>query len=97
MLEEPHGGRFLVEGGHAIEGTFAPSGNKNEALPTLAASLLSEGTVTYANLPDIRDVTTLLELLESLGASVRRTGSGQARVDTGGELSSQPDPLLAAQ
>ena len=97
MLEEPRGGRFLVEGGHPIGGTFAPSGNKNEALPALAASLLAEGTVTYANLPDIRDVSTMLELLESLGASVQHPGSGAASVAVEGELSSRPDPLLAAR
>src|SRR5213078_4780298 len=48
--------RFVIDGGHPVGGTVTPSGNKNEALPLLAASLLGSGSVTIENVPRIRDV-----------------------------------------
>ena len=62
---------FTVEGGHQLRGTVQPSGNKNAALPVLAAALLADGPVVLHNVPRIRDVETLIELLQSLGAAVR--------------------------
>jgi len=64
--------RFVIEGGHPIGGDVIPSGNKNEALPLLAASLLASGNVVIENVPRIRDVTTLIELVRALGGPRRR-------------------------
>ncbi len=64
--------KFIIEGGRPISGTVTPSGNKNAALPLLAACLLTDEPVTLHNVPDIGDVATMGALLESLGASVER-------------------------
>jgi UDP-N-acetylglucosamine 1-carboxyvinyltransferase len=67
---------YVIRGGRPIEGTLTPGGNKNAALPMLAATLLSEGPVVLANLPAIRDVGVMLEILAELGASVDETAPG---------------------
>src|SRR6476620_2079707 len=61
--------QFIVEGGATLSGTIRPSGNKNAALPIIAASLLSEHPVILENVPRIRDTETLVELIRSVGAS----------------------------
>jgi UDP-N-acetylglucosamine 1-carboxyvinyltransferase len=61
--------KFVVEGGHKLKGTVRPSGNKNAALPMIAAALLTEDEVILENVPSIKDVHTLLALLDVLGAS----------------------------
>jgi len=66
--------RFLVEGGRPLSGTIRPSGNKNAALPIVAATLLTEQPVTLQNVPRIRDIETLVELLATTGAEARWTG-----------------------
>ena len=53
---------FIIEGGHRLQGTVAPSGNKNAALPLLAACLLTDQPVMLQNVPRIRDVDTMLRL-----------------------------------
>ena len=60
----------MIEGGRTLSGTVTPAGNKNGALPALAASLLTEQEVVVRNVPRIRDVETMLELLEQLGVKV---------------------------
>ena len=60
--------RFVIEGGHPLRGSLPVSGAKNAALPILAASLLVEGRSEVRNVPDLKDVHTLLKLLETLGA-----------------------------
>lgn len=60
--------QFIVEGGRRLSGTIRPSGNKNAALPIVAASLLSEHPVTLQNVPRIRDVENLVKLCQSVGA-----------------------------
>ncbi|MDE2975221.1 MAG: UDP-N-acetylglucosamine 1-carboxyvinyltransferase [Gemmatimonadota bacterium] len=72
---------FIVSGGHELSGAIRPAGNKNAALPVLAATLMSAEPVTVRNVPRIRDVHTLLEIMESLGASVRWTGPNAVAVD----------------
>ena len=61
--------QYIVEGGHRLHGSIRPSGNKNAALPIVAASLLSRSPVRLTNVPRIRDLETLVELLRSVGAS----------------------------
>ena len=68
--------RFVIDGGHSLEGSVRPSGSKNEALPVLAACLLSSEPITLTNLPDIVDVRVMLEVLEDLGCDVVRGEAG---------------------
>jgi UDP-N-acetylglucosamine 1-carboxyvinyltransferase len=72
--------KFVVEGGRPLNGTIRPAGNKNAALPIIAAALLTEEEVVLENLPDIRDVRTLLELVGVLGAEVDWLGDNRARI-----------------
>ena len=62
--------KFIIEGGTPLEGTVTPAGNKNAALPALAASLLTSEEVVLRNIPRIRDVEAMLELLRRLGVEV---------------------------
>jgi len=62
--------KFVIEGGVPLRGEVTPSGNKNAALPVLAACLLTEEPVILHNVPQIRDVIVMRKLLESLGAEV---------------------------
>src|SRR6476659_54132 len=82
--------RFLVQGGRPLRGTVRPAGNKNAALPILAATLLADGPVDLDNIPRIRDVETMLALLVDLGASAEWTGPNAVRIDT---RSVRPKPL----
>jgi len=63
---------FVIEGGVPLSGEIQPAGNKNAALPTLAACLLTDETVTLRNMPAIRDVEVMAGLLETLGVEVER-------------------------
>ncbi|MEJ2503787.1 MAG: UDP-N-acetylglucosamine 1-carboxyvinyltransferase [Gemmatimonadota bacterium] len=62
--------KYVVEGGAPLGGRIRPAGNKNAALPIICATLLSDQPIRLENVPDIRDVRTLLELLQQLGCSV---------------------------
>ena len=62
--------RFIIQGGIPLHGEVTPSGNKNAALPLMAASLLTDQPIILNNIPHIRDVQTMLELLQSLGCQV---------------------------
>ena len=64
---------FIIEGGHALEGSVSPSGNKNAALPLLAACLLTDQPVVLKNVPRIRDVDTMLRLIADVGAEISET------------------------
>lgn len=65
-------GKFIIEGGHRLKGTIRPQGAKNEALQILCATLLTPEEVTIHNIPRIKDVITLIELLGDLGVEVTR-------------------------
>ena len=67
---------FVIEGGYPIGGTVVPNGNKNAALPLIAAALLTEEPVTLHNLPRIRDVGTMLKLVCDLGVEVSERDDG---------------------
>lgn len=62
--------QFIVDGGRTLAGTIRPSGNKNAALPIVAAALLTDEPVVLENVPRIRDLETLVELVRTLGVSV---------------------------
>ena len=66
---------FLVEGGNCLSGEITPQGAKNEALQVISAVLLTDQTVHIQNIPDIRDVKSLIELMIDLGVEVEKTKS----------------------
>ncbi|MDY6876070.1 MAG: UDP-N-acetylglucosamine 1-carboxyvinyltransferase [Chloroflexota bacterium] len=72
--------KFIIEGGHSLSGTMIPSGNKNAALPLLAACLLTDEPVTLHNLPAIGDVQTIGELLSDVGVSIEKLDAHTWRV-----------------
>ncbi len=74
--------KFIIEGGVPLSGTIVPAGNKNGALPILAACLLTEDEVILRNVPRIRDVEAMTLLLEGLGARVEWRDSGEVLIDT---------------
>ena len=71
---------FVIEGSRPLNGRIRAAGNKNGALPILAACLLTDEPVQLANVPRIRDVETMIELLADLGAEVDWTGPNDVRV-----------------
>src|SRR6266480_6637043 len=87
--------RFIVEGGRRLDGTIRPGGNKNAALPILAACLLTDEPITLQNLPDIQDVRVMLEIIEKLGATVERCEKNVVRIHAKGEVTATPDPQLS--
>src|SRR5205085_10167585 len=87
--------RFVVEGGRRLDGSIRPGGNKNAALPILAACLLTDDAVTLHNLPDIQDVRVMLQILEGIGASVERIERNVVRIHAKGDVSSNPDVELS--
>jgi UDP-N-acetylglucosamine 1-carboxyvinyltransferase len=89
--------RFLVRGGRPLKGTVRPAGNKNAALPILAATVLADGPVDLENIPRIRDVETMLALLMDLGATAEWTGPNVLRVDTRSLKPKPLDPGLCAK
>ena len=63
---------FIVEGGHRLQGDLIPQGAKNEALQIICATLLTSERVTVKNIPDIRDINNLIQLLRDMGVGVTR-------------------------
>ncbi|MGD8281912.1 MAG: UDP-N-acetylglucosamine 1-carboxyvinyltransferase, partial [Gemmatimonadota bacterium] len=74
-------GTFVVEGGHRLEGRIRPAGNKNAALPCIAAAVLTSEPVVLENVPRIRDVEVFLAILSSMGASVDWTSENEVTID----------------
>jgi len=70
-------GSFRIEGGHKLQGEIIPQGAKNEALQILCAVLLTDEKVVIENVPDIRDVNKLIEILGNLGVKVNKLGKGK--------------------
>src|SRR5213080_500233 len=64
--------KFVIDGGVPLSGTITPAGNKNAALPILAACVLTEDEVVLNNVPQIRDVEAMLELLDGMGVRIER-------------------------
>ncbi len=72
---------FVIDGGHPLNGRVSAAGNKNAALPILAACLLTAEPVVLRNVPRILDVEVMLELIASLGAEAEWTGANEVRVE----------------
>jgi UDP-N-acetylglucosamine 1-carboxyvinyltransferase len=86
---------FIIEGGHQLSGTIIPQGAKNEALQVISATLLTDEEVVIQNIPNIRDVNNLIQLLKDIGVKVRDVSSNlspQGKADEGA-LSFQADDL----
>ncbi len=86
--------RYVVEGGHRLSGTIRPSGNKNAALPIVAAALLTEEEVRLENVPKIRDIETLVLLLRSVGAEAEWVGPNSLRIRARDIHPATLDPVL---
>jgi UDP-N-acetylglucosamine 1-carboxyvinyltransferase len=68
---------FIVEGGHSMKGDLNPQGAKNEALQVICATLLTEENVTIKNIPEIRDVLKLIDILKEIGVETNRIRKGE--------------------
>lgn len=88
---------FVIEGGRPLSGTVTVAGNKNAALPMLAASLLTDETVYLEQVPDIRDVRTMLALLDDLGVTVENVGKGRWRLTASSVRHTTPKPELSQE
>src|SRR5258705_13828227 len=89
-------GQFSVEGGTPLRGSITPAGNKNEALPLIAAALLTDEPVTLRNVPRIRDVRGMLEIAHALGAKVEDLDPHSVRI-SGPVRSTDVPPALAGE
>jgi UDP-N-acetylglucosamine 1-carboxyvinyltransferase len=76
--------QYRIEGGYPISGTIKVSGNKNAALPCIAAALLTDETVTLRNIPDIEDVRVMLNVFSDLGGEVEKLEKGVLRLNSKG-------------
>ena len=85
---------LLVEGGHALAGSIEVDGNKNAALPLLAACLLTDRPCRLTNVPRITDVSVMLELLQGLGAEVEGAGGSTLDIRCRQVTAAEPDPRL---
>ena len=89
--------RYIVEGGRKLSGTIEPGGNKNAALPIIAASLLTPETVILDNVPRIRDTETLVDLIRSVGAEAAWTENNQLTITAREVRPVDLDPDLCAK
>ena len=88
---------FVIEGGTPLSGRVTAAGNKNGALPILAACLLTSEPVVLHNMPRIRDVETMVALIAQLGADVEWTGNNELRVHAAELPSHELDVELASR
>lgn len=74
--------KLLIQGGRSLQGEITASGSKNSTLPILAATLLTSDPVRVRNVPSLRDVTTMVQLLRSLGAEVAHNNDGELSINS---------------
>lgn len=89
--------KLRIEGGRRLSGRITVEGNKNSALPLIAACLLTDQECVLSNVPRIRDVDVLLELMKGLGASVEGAGTSTLRIRCREIISDSPDPVLVGK
>ncbi len=87
--------QYVIEGGFPLKGRIKASGNKNSALPCLAATLLTDQPVVLRNLPDIEDVRVMIEILKVLGSAVEKRDHNEYRIHTLDILREEIPPHLA--
>jgi UDP-N-acetylglucosamine 1-carboxyvinyltransferase len=88
---------FVIEGAQPLNGQIEAAGNKNGALPIVAACLLTDEPVVLGNVPRIRDVETMVELVADLGAEIEWTGHNEVRIHAAELTSYELDPYLASR
>jgi UDP-N-acetylglucosamine 1-carboxyvinyltransferase len=86
--------KFIIEGGHPLFGTVVPSGNKNAALPLLAACLLTDEPVTLHNMPNVGDIHTMGELLSDVGVSIEKLSPHTWRIHAHNVRTSKLNPQI---
>lgn len=89
--------KFVIEGGYPLSGEVTPSGNKNAALPLLAACTLTDEPVILHNVPDIRDVKTMHELLKSLAVKIEKIDTHSLKICAKDIKPSNLDPEICRQ
>ena len=89
--------QYIVEGGHRLSGTIHPAGNKNAALPIVAAALLCDQPVLLENVPRIRDIETLVDLIRTTGADCEWTGPNALRIHAKSIHAGDLDPAMCAR
>ncbi len=89
--------KFIIEGGVPLNGEVTPAGNKNAALPLLAACLLTDEPIVLRNVPKIKDVSVMRHLIESLGAQVENLDATSWRVTARDLQPADLDPDLCRQ
>ena len=89
--------KFLIEGKHPLNGEVTPSGNKNAALPILAACLLTDEKIILRNLPDIQDVQSMKKLLVSLGVDIHEPDAHTLELQASNVAPSDLDPELCSR
>src|SRR5881397_3908740 len=88
---------FVIDGGQPLRGRVTAAGNKNGALPILAACLLTSEPVVLHNVPRIRDVETMIALIADLGADIEWTGANDVRIQAAPRSSYELDAELASR
>ena len=88
---------LLIEGGHRLSGSIDVEGNKNAALPLLAACLLTTEECVLTNVPRIKDVDSMTQLLVDLGATVEGVGTTTLRIRCADVVKDEPDPILVGR
>ena len=86
-----------IEGGRRLSGKVSVEGNKNSALPLLAACLLTDEECVLENVPRIRDVEVLIELMRGVGATVEGVGAPTLKVQCPAITTDRPDPVLVGK
>src|SRR4051812_23398028 len=89
--------KFVIKGGSALSGEITAAGNKNAALPILAACLLTDEELVLSNVPRIRDTETQIAVLEGLGVKATWTESNELRLQADGVTQVAPDESLSAR
>jgi UDP-N-acetylglucosamine 1-carboxyvinyltransferase len=88
---------FVIEGGRPLNGKIRAAGNKNAALPIVAACLLTAEPVVLRNVPAIRDVETMIELIADLGVDIEHAGAGEVRIHAGTLAKRELDEQLCSR
>ena len=83
--------KFIVEGGVTLSGSITPSGNKNEALPVLAAALMANEPVIIHNVPEILDISIMKDLLSGIGVVIKQSDKHSYHIDPGHIHNNNPD------
>lgn len=89
--------KFIIQGGRKLEGEVIISGNKNSVFPLLSAALLINGPTILTNVPQIKDVEVVLEILKSIGCSIQFGNPGEITIDPTNISSSEINPELGAK